>query len=324
MTDTTQITEATKEPVLTTFFGEVVTWQPKGEVKLPEGIDPNTIDGKITLIKQFCDAITITDAQSLKIAKAALAKLVSFRTGIDKKRLALKREVDAEAARITKLLAPIEADTRKKVEEEEAKAAKLELERRDHLHKQMITAGYVMEGSVYHVGRKIVAPQTLWDATEEQLNLIILDGLDEVARIEREAAEQRAKDEEIAALKAKIAEGKQAAGVVDEPFNEGTPFASMAPAEKERGITIQNVADNIEHVLNTDLATPQVDMFANIPAPTAQPTEQPKQEPCTTTIMDFDHGWNACREAVLKMMRSDVKLTRQQWIENVEQLTPIA
>lgn len=307
-------------------------------------------DNKIAEIKAFCDSITITgvdDKANYKTASAALTKVKKYRTGIEAKRKELKepfleagKAIDAEAKRLTALLTPIEEALSAKIKAIDNEAARLEQERRKQLHEQMLKAGYTLETGVYNVGRKFVAPQQVWDAKPEQLEAIIVDGLNEVARLEQEAKEREEQAKKIAELEAKIAEGKKAQGVVEEYPNEGTPFGSMKvypnvtlvpdPDMKDNEVRVEMTTAPMKEMSNA-FGTNTNDMFANIPPlhpnaptePSGPATNHTLVPPCTTTIFDYENGWNACREAVLKMMRSDVKLTRQQWIENVEQLTPI-
>lgn len=284
-------------------------------------------DQKIAEIKAFCDNINIAgpeDKANYKTATAALSKVKKYRTGIEAKRKELKepfleagKAIDAEAKRLTALIAPIEEALGKKIKVIDDAAHQAEMKRRENLAEQMRVAGFEMQSSVWVIGRVIISPQTLWDATPEQLEQIIARGLDERQRLESEAEEQRKKDEEIAALKAKIEEGKKAAGVVEAPTEPNV--VQVYPNVKL--VADPTMKGNEVRVETADPATfTQADMFASIP-PVAPAQDKP-QPPCTTTVFDYENGWNACKDAVLAMMRSDVKLTRQQWIENVEQLTP--
>lgn len=283
-------------------------------------------DQKIAEIKTFCESINIAgveDKANYKTASAALTKVKKYRTGIEAKRKELKepfleagKAIDAEAKRLTALLTPIEEALAGKIKAIDNEAARLEQERRKQLHEQMLKAGYTLGTGVYIAGRKVIAPQQVWDAKPEQLEAIIIDGLNEVARLEQEAKEREEQAKKIAELEAKIAEGKKAQGV------EVYPNVTLVPDP--------DMKDNEVRVAETHAPANTADMFSNIPPlhpnaptePSGPATNNTVQPPCTTTIFDYDNGWNACREAVLKMMRSDLKLTRQQWIENVEQLTP--
>ena len=268
-------------------------------------------DAKIAEIKAFCDNINIAgldDKTNYKTASTALSKVKKFRTGIEAKRKQLKepfleagKAIDAEAKRLTALLTPIETALAAKIKVIDDAAHQAEMQRRQHLHEQMFIAGYKMEANVFIVGRKIVAPQTVWDATDEQLTQIIQDGLAEVARLEAEAKEREEMQRKLAELEAAKQKEQAPPPQAQEPFNEGTPHKFMAPQD--------------------------TDMFANIPPVAPTPKQEPTAPASTTTPIEqfrpgYLDGFNSCRARVLEILNSPEKLTRAQWIDKIERIKP--
>lgn len=84
------------------------------------------IDTAIATLNDKYKGLKADTKENYELVKKGHTEFVSRRTSIEKRRLSLKRDVDAEAARITKLLAPVELElkTEKDKYEEAEKARK--------------------------------------------------------------------------------------------------------------------------------------------------------------------------------------------------------
>lgn len=270
-------------------------------------------DEQIRVMREFCEKIAIAgpeDKANYKLATQAYSKVKKTRTAIEAKRKELKepalefgRAVDAEAKRLTALIEPVESALKAKIDVIDREKERQEQERRNHLHNEMITAGYKFQSGVYVVGNMLHSQQQVWDATQAQIVDMIQNGLAEVRRIEAEQAEL----DRLRKL-AEEAEARKVVEAIKEPNipnyveypNEGTPHTSMAPN----------------------------DPFANIPS--VLPPQ--KQEPIapastsTTPIEDFRpgyiEGFNAAKVRIIEILESPEKLTRAQWIDKIGRMKP--
>lgn len=100
------------------------------------------VDTAIIALNEKYKGLKAVDEDSFTLVKKGLKEYVSRRTAIEDRRLSLKRDVDAEAKRITLLLAPGEAALKKEKDawDDKAKAAAAEKERLNKVRIEKIQA----------------------------------------------------------------------------------------------------------------------------------------------------------------------------------------
>jgi hypothetical protein len=262
-------------------------------------------DDKIGIMKEFCDGITIAgvqDKENYKTATQALTKVRKTRTGIESKRKQLKEPfldagklIDAEAKRLTALITPIEVALQAKIGVIDSESARIEAERKACVDEQMRVAGYTKQHGVFTVGKMIISEDMAYSATSELLALYIENGLAAKATEEAEQAElKRLRD--------------LAAAQTPPPVQERT----VTFETKQHGKTAVNLPNP-----NSDL----VDPFAAIPTgPFAGNTTLVDDATIMKTQSPYEKGFFDCRNKVIAILNSDLKLTRAQWIERISDL----
>jgi hypothetical protein len=281
-------------------------------------------DQKIQIMKDYCAKIEIAgpnDKENYKLAKTALSRVRSTRTAIEAKRKELKqpaldygRAVDEEAKRLTAIIEPVEADLRRKVDAIDKEKERIEAERRNNLHNEMLAAGFKMQAGVYVLGTLIYSQQQVWDATVEQLKEIYELALGEVRRIEAEQAE-------LERLR-KLAEQAEVERTVQDikrkdipPYvPPADPFANIpAPTSYAQNVTVDpNAAPASDH---TNAHHPHEQAMVDTP-------ETVRTTPQTTLPPVYIEGFKAAQARIIEILNSPEKLTRAQWIDKISRLKP--
>jgi hypothetical protein len=197
--------EQTNVPAVVIPTGEDYINQAVQDLQVVEGKE--LIDKQIEALKEQYLGLTVSDLND-RPAYVALAdggKLAKrLRLAVDAKRkelnefpLKFQRAVNAEAKRITELLAPIEQHCLAEVakfEQAEAEAKKAEQARK---HKELIESGWVYNGTFYVCGPISMTLEQVMRMNEDQWAKAIKHGQDEVARQEAEKARIKAEQDRI-------------------------------------------------------------------------------------------------------------------------------
>lgn len=300
---------------------------------------PMKPEDRVTEAKNYLDAIVIAgpeDTKSYKLIESALKGIVKWRTSIEKKRKELKRvaldygkAVDGEAARLTKLVEDVENPAKAKLEaidniiEEQRKAEQL------RRHNLITSNEWVIMGSFYVCGVHNIMMEELHTCSAERLEEIVAIGQQEKLRKEAEAKrkadeEARAKAEaerirlENEELKAKLAAVEAAKPAPQpEPFNEGTPFALMAPAPprmfeghpRPQGFKVP-AAIPTDAALGSAIFEPE------------EETPFDRRIVLPVTAFDYGKGFEECRTQVIALLTDPTPRTRAQFIELINALKP--
>lgn len=190
---------------------ELLDQQIKSELK-----KYNLADAKIAELKKRYSGLKVRDLKDKEgfvAVKSALSEIVSFRTGIDKKRLALTADyrkitdsINGEAKRLVALLQEVEAPLREEKdrveallkEEKERKAREIQ-ERLDARVNQLQESGMTFNGQYYVCGDTISMDiNTIRDMKDTDFEFLNAKVIMEAERIrkEREEEEKRKAEEE--------------------------------------------------------------------------------------------------------------------------------
>jgi hypothetical protein len=305
---------------------------------------PMKPEQRIAEAKAYMDGITIAgpeDKANYNLIANAVKGVVKWRTGIEKKRKELKRvaldygkAVDSEAARLTMLVEEVENPAKAKLAaidniiEEQRKAEQL---RRHNL----ITANeWQVMGSFYVCGVHNIMMEELHTCTPERLNEIVAIGQAEKTRKEAEAkrkleeeAAAKAEQARVAAENARLAaeaeelrkklaalEAASAPKSKPEPFNEGTPLASMATAPAPRMFE--------GHPRPQGFEVPPVGNAGTGPLPPIEDEPFVKPQVGTVTAFDYGKGFDDCRNQVLALLNDPTPRKRSEFIELITNFKP--
>jgi hypothetical protein len=283
----------------------------------------------------------IQDTAGYKAVHDARMVVKGKRVDIEKKRKELKRvaldygkAVDSEAARLTMLVEEVENPAKAKLAaidniiEEQRKAEQL---RRHNL----ITANeWQVMGSFYVCGVHNIMMEELHTCTPERLNEIVAIGQAEKTRKEAEAkrkleeeAAAKAEQARVAAENAQLAaeaeelrkklaalEAANAPKPKQEPFNEGTPLASMATAPTPRMFE--------SHPRPQGFEVPPVGNAGTGPLPPIEETPFDKPRVGTVTAFDYGKGFDDCRNQVIALLNDPTPRKRSEFIELITNFKP--
>lgn len=192
------------------------------------------------------------DASGYDAVRNAIARFTGLRTGIEKTRTEIKapallfgRRVDAEAKRLTDLIAGAESKLRKEkarideIREDERRAAeRAEMERYKQRTDQLFAVGFVYDGSDYIAGNIAVWADGLLKLTDEQFVELLENGRKEI-EIEKASkqayAEQLVREAEQAYARKSEQAAKEAATARQTVQDQRSPETTQPPIEVKAG-----------------------------------------------------------------------------------------
>lgn len=327
-----------------------------------DGLAKKSFEDTVKEIETYVKGFTIKgpeDTKGYETAKKIKARLVKMRTGIENLRKELKapalafgKNVDGEGKRRTTLLEPSEKDIDAKLAVidkalEIAKNAKTE-ERK----KQLIAAGFALEGTFYIAGKEIILANTIADLSDEKFTEAIDKGKAEAERLIEEHAAAVAKELELQQLRDQVNAGNTTT-TTETPAAETT---TVGPKRELRWFTerigkevrvyspnnfngVMKIADNSHAVFLsitgqdkqgyyfedlTEENKPKGNEVSNGPAPISPlSTPAPQANQQTIKIAGYADGFEECKKEVLKIMNSHEKMQRAAMIDLINKLKPL-
>lgn len=294
-----------------------------GEI-LPQNLTTNLLakydlaGSKIDTMREFCASIYIKDAADkvgYKNANMALTKVKKTRTAIEAKRKELKapilevgKAIDAEAKRLTLLIEPIESALQAKVNVIDKELELIEVARKKNVD-DIMSKGFDQVGNLWQTGTLVFLREDTYTWPIERVEQTSRDGIFERNRMKEVQEEQRKEREELDRLRRLQLEQN-----VPEKSVTPDPFANIPPVIKPES-TLGNSIHKVEHILNNDIATTNSNFqsFEDF----VKEAKGEQQIPNT-----FEAGYASCKQEVLDILQSDMKLTRAQWIEKINSLNP--
>jgi len=306
MTDTTQTNPLEHQPLVVVKPEEI-----SKAYELP--------DAKIAEIRDFCNKVNIAgveDKANYKTATQALSKVKKFRTGIEAKRKELKepfleagKAIDAEAKRLTALLAPIEESLSSKIKVIDTENARIEAERRAWVDEQMRVAGYTKAHGVFTAGKLILSAEMVYAAKEDELERHIKAGLASRAAMEAEQAELK-RLREMAAMQNE---------------QKTNPFDIPTLQPKAPGAYLQNVPVDVNASPASDSTKfhhPHEQQIIDTPETVANRSTFAPGGMSVDYRSGYVAGGTSMKLRILEILNSSEKLTRAQWIDKIERLIP--
>jgi len=204
--------------------------------------------------------VEITNAATLKKAKAAKAALLKASTSTEKIETDASKFLNTFKAMIKNVIGSASKITREAhdkqaqaiSEYENAEALRIAEEQRVKLEKiksrtdSLFAIPMVFTGTAYNIGTLYIMPSQIESASDEEFSLLVTQAAGIKAGLDAAAEEQRKKDEELEAAKKRIAEltgqpytpsGAPAAPVVAAPAPAAPPMPNHTPAQTYNATT---------------------------------------------------------------------------------------
>jgi len=295
-----------------------------------------TADHHITAMAEKWLPISVTDSTTLALAKEGRRELRNARLAVEDKRKELKefplqygRAVDAEAKRITALLAPIATHLEAEIEKHEQAVRAQKMQAQAKRHGDLLASGWVLSGALYICGPKSVPAETAMAFTDEQMQAAVNYGRQEMERQqaerERIAAEQaaerakaerlreearRLQDEILAARREKILQhGATISGAMVSAVYGAPPIASMADVAAMTSEAFANLLSTITGIRNR--YQQEIDKV--------QPAPEPVEDP-VAPMVEVD-PFEVLRRGVLNLLQQPY-ITRGTFAALIQQATP--